>query len=211
MIIGLSGSHRTGKTTLARTFAEKHGVQFLETSVSAIFKELGKDPALPMTFTERLDVQEVVLERLEMMYASADLKTGSITDRTPLDLIAYTMADAIGDAVPEDQQERFAAYVNRCFDVTSRYFCTVALVQPGIALVAAEGKAAMNVAYIEHLNTLFHGLMSDKRLTIQGYHLARESVSMERRMNALEFIRERVTEKAVAELGAHTAEKRLTN
>ena len=43
-MIGLVGSHRTGKTTLARAFAEDSGIPFVETSTAEVFRRLGYDP-----------------------------------------------------------------------------------------------------------------------------------------------------------------------
>ena len=92
-MLGLSGSHRVGKTTLAKLYAEKHGFAFVQTSVSAIFKELGLDPAQTYDFATRLTVQEEILKRLDKTFAE-HAGQAAITDRTPLDFLAYTMGDA---------------------------------------------------------------------------------------------------------------------
>ena len=68
-MIGLSGAHRTGKSSLARAFAEKHGIPFVETSASQVFKDLGVDPAATHDFSTRLTVQEEILKRFDAMYA----------------------------------------------------------------------------------------------------------------------------------------------
>ena len=211
MIAGLIGAHRVGKTTLARRYAEKNGALFLETSVSAVFDDMGIDPAGPMDFKTRMDVQEEVLERLEKQYREVSLKTDVITDRTPLDMIAYTMADAYGDNVPADQQERFAKYIDKCFEVTNKYFAVVVLVQPGLAMEPTPGKAAANVAYCEHLNMLLKACMGDDRLTIQGYHLKKSSLDLEKRYVALDFCVKRSLERATAEYDALKAENRQSN
>jgi predicted ATPase len=211
MIASLIGAHRTGKTTLARHYAQKTGCLFLETSTSAVFAELGVDPAKPMDFKTRMNAQEKILETLEAQYRAVSLKHDVITDRSPLDMIAYTMGDAVGDAVPEDQQERFAKYIDKCFEVTNKYFGVVVLVQPGIAMEPTPGKAAANRAYCEHLNLLLKGVMGDDRLTIQGYHLKKTSVDLEKRFAALDFCVKRSLEKAEAELVAFKNENRQTN
>lgn len=211
MIIGLAGAHRVGKTTLAKQYAADHGLYFLETSVTGVFVKLGRVPSDPMTFADRLEVQEEILKYLEGEYSRASMKNGCITDRTPLDMIAYTMGDAIGDTVPEELQERFAKYIENCFALTNKYFGVIALVQPGIPLVVAEGKAAINRAYIEHLNTIILGLLSDPRMTIQGYSVRRSSVDLPGRMAILAAIHERMTDAAVGEFAAHTAEGKLLN
>jgi hypothetical protein len=42
----------------------------------------------------------------------------------------------------------------------------VMIVQPGIPIVPAPGKASLNTAYIEHLNLLALGLMSSSGLVL---------------------------------------------
>lgn len=184
-LTGLCGAHRTGKTSLARAYAEKHGIAFIETSVSAIFRELGHDPAASFDFKTRLDIQEVILSRLDAVYGSMPPSVHAITDRTPLDMLAYTMAEAIGPAVGEADQERFARYVERCIDVTNRRFSTIVIVQPGIPLKYEEGKALMNPAYIEHLNSLVLGLSVDERVKCAHFYIKRNLIDMDERLAAL--------------------------
>lgn len=184
MAISLIGSHRTGKSSLARAYAERRGVPFVETSVSAIWRELGLDPAETYDFETRLMVQEQILKRVDALYgkfAGLDF----ITDRSPLDMAAYTIAEAIGDRVPDHCQERLAQYVNDCFEVTNRRFGMVFLIQPGIPLVDEPGKAAMNVGYIEHLNSLILGLSVDERLTCSHFYIPRAVLDFEERLQAL--------------------------
>lgn len=183
---GLAGAHRVGKTTLAKAYAEKYGIPFVQTSVSAIFKDLGLDPAVTYDFATRLTVQEEILKRLDAIYATF-AGQDAITDRTPLDFLAYTMGDAVGQVVKEEDQGRFASYVRDCFACLNKRFSTILVVQPGIALVHEEGKAAMNQAYIEHLNSLIIGLSVDERVKVPHFFIPRHMTSMEDRMGALEF------------------------
>lgn len=185
-IIGLLGSHRTGKTTLAKAYAQKHDLAFVETSVSAIFKSLGLDPAAKFTFSERLDIQEEVLRVVDKSYDKINSLYGAIADRTPLDMLAYTMSEAIGDSVSEKDQARFEAYARKCFEVTNRRFSCVILVQPGIPVVHEEGKASLNAAYMEHLNSLMLGLSVDERVEIPHFYIPRSRLTIEDRMVSLE-------------------------
>lgn len=198
MTIGLCGAHRTGKTTLAREFARKRGVPFVETSVSAIWRELGYDPATTYDFATRLSVQEEILARVDRIY-SEHAGEDFITDRTPLDMAAYTLGDAIGDRVPPTCQKRLAKYVQECFNVTNRRFGIVLLIQPGIALVDEPGKAVMNEGYIEHLNSLILGLTVDERLSCSHFYMPRAVIRLEDRLQALEASVDRSRNRIVAE------------
>lgn len=184
-MLGLVGAHRTGKTSLARLYAEKHGISFLETSVSAIWRELGYDPAALYDFETRMTIQERILERVDAKFAEFSGRE-FITDRTPLDMAAYLLGDAVGDRVPESCQERVKKYVADCFEATNRRFGVVILIQPGIPLVREDGKAAMNEAYIEHLNSLMLGLTCDERLRSYNFYLPRSIIDMDRRLAAIE-------------------------
>jgi hypothetical protein len=176
--LGLCGAHRTGKTTLAQRLAHETGLPFVITQTSAVFREYGLDPAEPMDFRTRLDIQTKVLAAAEVVWAE---EAGAfITDRTPLDMVAYTLGDIQGTTVVD--AAALADYVERCFTVTNQLFTQLVMIQPGIPLVAAPGKAALNPAYLEHLNSLIIGLCHDERLRVHSYCMPRHILIMEKRM-----------------------------
>jgi len=184
-LVSLTGAHRVGKTTLAREYAQKHGIEFVETSVSAIFHDLGLNPAAPMSFTQRLEVQREILKRLDAIYERYAGRQ-AIFDRCPIDLLGYTLGDAVGDSVPAECQASLATYVQECYNVLNKRFTAIVLIQPGIAIVDAPGKAAPNLAYIEHLNSLMMGLAADPRCKVVSRYIGRHILDMEGRMRALE-------------------------
>ncbi|MFT4064350.1 AAA family ATPase [Paraburkholderia sp.] len=200
--VSLCGAHRTGKTTLAKAYALKSGCLFLETSVSAINRELGFDLSKEHSFSERLAHQELILERIDRIYAQ-HAGEDFITDRSPLDMIAYTMAEAINDRVAPEDQERFARYVQKCIDVTNRRFGILMLVQPGIALREEEGKAATNAAYIEHLNSIILGLTVDERVDTAHFYIPRHMRDLKDRVEAVEYAVRRGVARALAVREAH--------
>ena len=182
--IGLAGSHRTGKSTLARVVAKRSGIPFIKTTTTEVFARLGLDPAAKMDFATRLNVQRHILRVYQEAWQSAHLAHQSfITDRTPVDLLAYTFADIQGDTKVND--EELELYVADCFAVTNRFFKSLVLVQPGIPLIYAAGKAALNKAYIEHINTLIIGFCHDARLAVSVHVLPREMTDLETRIEAI--------------------------
>lgn len=187
MILGLCGAHRTGKTTLAKEYVKaRSDCVFLETSVSAIFKDLGYNPSGVFDFKTRLNIQEEVLKRVDVQYANILIGKTIVTDRTPLDMLGYTMAEAIGESVHASDQDRFAQYVQKCFDVLNKRFFCVVLVQPGIPLIQAKGKGAVNLAYMEHLNSLILGLSVDSRVRCNHFYIERQYLTIEDRIMALD-------------------------
>lgn len=197
MITGLSGPQRCGKSSLARAYAEKHEVDFIETTASAVFKEMGYDPSITYDFGTRLDIQEEILRQFELLYASQ--RRTAIADRTPLDLLAYTLGDINGETLDEALEARLETYVENCLRVMNRYFSVLLVVQPGLPLVAAEGKASLSEGYIEHLNTLTLGLSVDERMTVPHYYVPRRMLDMKERLAALEYAINRVRQKAMSE------------
>lgn len=174
--VGLCGSHRTGKTTTATKLAHDNDIPFVETTTSAVFARHDLQPSSPMDFSTRLWIQDKVLAAAEEIWGQ---HRHFITDRTPLDMLAYTLADIQGRT-----QVDFAAlegYVQRCFAATNHYFASLCVVQPGIPLMAAPGKAALNEAYIEHLNTLVLGLCLDERQQVPFSVMPRKCIAISSR------------------------------
>ena len=185
---GLCGPHRTGKTTLARAFAEKYKIPFVQTSASNVFELLGKDPKINYPIEERIVIQEAILFAFEAQYAAArKLSTAWISDRTPIDLASYMIADV--------QRETFTGqyglsvlvndYIDRCIKSTNQWFSTVVLVQPGIVMVEAPGKAPACPAYVEHLNLIQSGLLLREELVAQHYMIPRQYTNLEERIKSV--------------------------
>ena len=184
--LGLCGAHRTGKTTLAMAIATRLNIPFVRTTTSQVFAKLSLNPAEPMDFPTRLFVQNHVLEAAEQIWDNSS--TPFVSDRTPIDMIAYTLADIQGKT--EVDFDQLNAYCDRCFASTNQFFQNLAIIQPGIPLVYEEGKAALNKAYIEHINILIIGLCSDRRLKANVFCNERETINLEVRIdNILDYLK----------------------
>ena len=203
-MIGLCGAHRTGKTSLARAFTSTNVIPFVQTDVSGVFKALGFDPKEDYDFKVRMFIQNRILDATESIYKSGGAQF--ITDRTPLDMLAYTMADIQRANLDSDDIAMFEDYMERCFEVTNRFFATLIVVQPGIPLVEAEGKAPLNKAYIEHINTLVMGLIVDERMRATRHFIPRNMIDMRLRVNCVNNVLATVTgrfERVAAEQSFH--------
>ena len=178
MSVGLCGSHRTGKTTLAEVVSHRLGIPFVKTSTSEVFKHYGLDPAEPIDFDRRLWIQDKILEAAEAIWEAAQGRF--ISDRTPLDMAAYTLSDIQGSTKVDIAG--LEEYLTRCFMATNRFFKWLVLVQPGIPLIHEEGKAALNEGYLEHLNYLILGLCHDQRVGSSFLCLPRDITAMDDRV-----------------------------
>jgi predicted ATPase len=198
-MIGLVGAQGVGKTTLAQAYAAKFGGTYLDASVTKIIRAAGYDPSAAgaYDFSTRLDLQAIVLSGCERIYASAPVGMTVITDRTPLDMLAYTLAEAIGNRVEDKDQDRLARYIADCFEVSNRYFSTILLLQPGIPLQEGrDGKAVANRAFVEHLNSLMLGLTVDPRLKTAHFYIPRSYLTVEERIAAVDSATRRIVEHA---------------
>lgn len=196
-MIGLAGAHRTGKSSLAREYSKQSGIPFAETSTSAVFKKLGFDPKEDYNFKIRMMIQNKILDVAEELWRRCEGEF--ITDRTPIDMLAYTMADIQRENLDADDISIFNDYMNRCIASANRHFAMVMIVQPGIPLVYEEGKAPLNVAYIEHINSLVIGITTDQRVKIGKFFINRATTDMKKRCGIIDYALDKT-------YGGHTKE-----
>lgn len=192
-MLGICGAHRTGKTTLARTMAETSGLFFLESKVSDTFRRMRIDPRADLLFEDRLYVQYQILYDMERLYLEAPT-SHFITDRTPIDVYSYLLADVQRSTltpVQEDDLQRFWEEICR---IVNQHLELVMVIQPGIELIEAEGKAPATTGYIEHVNALIIGLVMGRSyadLDTNIILMKREITCLRERSNvALTYARE---------------------
>lgn len=198
-MFGLVGCHRTGKSTLAQAVAEQHGMRFMPTSVTQYIGELGVTPADLTTrpFEDRLNAQIHILRRLNEFYQEIPMQDIVITDRTPLDLLMYTVAEVHASAVSPELQKRYDEYVKDCFDSANRWFSTLMIVQPGIPVQNAEGKGVINEPYMEHLNSLVIGLAYSNKLKVPYYIMPRSRVDLDERVSTVKWCYNKTVDSAL--------------
>lgn len=177
MKLGICGSHRTGKTTLAQAISSQFEIDFIKTDTNAVFVQQGLHPSQPLTFPIRLKIQKLIIQN-----AIGNWQTDTfVTDRTPIDFMAYTLADIQGKTEVDFME--LEAYLTQCFAVTNQLFSKLIIVQPAIPLVYEAGKAALNKAYMEHLNIIMQGLCNDERLHCPATTIPREVIDLQERIS----------------------------
>lgn len=193
-MIGICGAHRTGKTTLAKAFSEKTGIPFVQTKASGVFAEMGLDPKADYPLAQRIEVQKRILEACAKQYRSVDSGI-FVTDRTPVDMVAYTFADVQRGNMTPELTAQVNGYVADCVAVNNAVFSLLMVVQPGIELVEEEGKAPANVAYIEHINSLVMGIAVSEMIESAHYYIPRGMVELDRRVEAMRFAIQKTNER----------------
>jgi len=184
MLIGISGVHGTGKTTLARLAAEELNGAFVPTSTSDVFRKMGFDPAKPMSFEDRLAVQEEVLKVLSLQWGEA---AGQIafTDRTPFDLIAYTLADVDSYADVSDQVSyQVDGYISRCVRAYREHFHQVAIT-PNVLLAAPGETEKLRANLASPYRAKFHRLLLGSMIAADVEPAKLTSIDLHDRVEAL--------------------------
>lgn len=193
-MLGLLGSHRVGKSTLAKAFSESSGALNVKMDVGALQKELDYDSSnQSYDFDTRMEIQEHLLKRFGEIYASFK-GMAAVCDRTPLDLIGYTML-AVNDALTDAQSERLMRYVDDCINMTNEHFTALVLLQPGVPLKDAETSAKSCPALMEKLNLIYLGVITDERTVVPHFYIPRSMVSLNQRLRACELALKRAMEK----------------
>ena len=182
-MIGLSGSHRTGKSTMAKAWAEKHGFAFIPSQASKVLEEKGLSLSANLPFAVRLDAQRHILDAAKKQLESV---TGPfISDRTPMDMAAYAMADVM-KGTAYGSEHLLEKYVQDCYDVTNLHYDRIVIVPPGIPYVEEPGKPPFDIGYQEHHHLLCIGLICDYRCQVTSIQLDRNTIGLEDRIGILD-------------------------
>lgn len=155
--IGLSGAHRTGKSSLAKLFSEKYEIPYVETQVSKIIKSLGFSSNVNYDMATRIDIQTEVLKETVKLW---DIQTTEfITDRTPIDMAGYMIANATQGDLTIEFDGKFQQYINECKEITNKFFGKIIVIPPAIPIVESDGKANTTKTYIEHIGCVISGFI----------------------------------------------------
>lgn len=162
MLYGLVGAHRSGKTTLAKQLAEDLGIDFHATSTTEVAKRHGFDPVAPMTLEERIRMQIVLLQ--DHCEQIAKLPRPLIVDRTPIDYLAYTLAevDMMSHMLASPEVlEMINKFTTACLNATRMNYDCLYYLSPLDQYVAEPGKPAPNPAYQRHIALLIQGALME--------------------------------------------------
>ncbi|MEO9497631.1 MAG: AAA family ATPase [Vibrio splendidus] len=192
--LGLSGSHRTGKTTLACNISKAYDLPLVMTNASSIFKKHGITPTDSISLERKLEIQYEILHESTKLW---QLNKSFVTDRTPLDMAAYMLME-YSKFEGEYNSSQILAYVNTCMKVSSAIFSNIVVVQPGIPLVNAPLKGVIDPTYIDKMNIIIRGLSNDERCLVPCYSIASDVVELDKRVDAVGRVILRAFDKAKA-------------
>lgn len=181
--IGLCGAHRSGKTTLARDFSVGSGMPYVTLSASEVIASLGLSFMEIKTLDQRLAVQQALVDKCEAVFR--DQREPFVSDRTPMDIAAYLMAEAMKDGATPAQQAKIMELLKRCWDIGNETVGVYFLVPPDLPYVAEPGKPDENKPYQEHIHLLIYGLLADERNHRGYWYLRRGAHELDRRVGAV--------------------------
>ena len=141
------GAHRVGKTTLARALSTELNLAFVETPTSKVAINLGIDVSKNLDFKTRIILQTAILEAYEETFSKIFKENVPwISDRSPLDALAYTLVDTYNTNYLEriEFKSFIIKYQYDCIEMVNKYFQNIIHVRPGIEPVYAEGKASLS-------------------------------------------------------------------
>lgn len=168
MLFGLAGSHRSGKTTLAKAISEELGITYVSNSFGESCRKYGVDPVAPMNLTDRVAIQNKILkDHLEFCLANTE---AVIVDRTPIDYLAYTLAEFGMQShmmVEPEVLDLVSHYKELCMSITGRFYDTLFVVGPLDTYAAEPGKPAFNRAYQDHIQLLIDGAVCNLADSVQ--------------------------------------------
>ena len=205
-LIGFSGAHRTGKTTLAKKFAEVNGFVYVDAGVSELLKEAGYDSSRIQTlgFVDFIKAQRIVLNHIIAVAQrfAPDPNETYVMDRTPLDAVAYYRAYFSGAFFYQlcDTNEKASRldallneYTQEARAACKQYFAMIVGVQPGIEIREEEGKALAKDAFVEQLHVILTGEMygfSEGTRSVNPYcaMLSRDMIDLDERVETANYL-----------------------
>ncbi|UKL14989.1 hypothetical protein hairong_084 [Pseudomonas phage hairong] len=190
-LIGLTGAHGTGKTTLAAKAAGEFGWEFAKTDVSGVYLKQGLDPRESMSLITRLSVQQEILdlhrEQWNQLRRVCPTDHVVVTDRTPYCFIAFMLAEISGYGKLNPVQDAAVVnYVNECHQVAEELFDMVCYIPRSIPFIPATHKvqAVASEAYREHWDMLIQGILFGRAPN----HWEISAVSIEDRLKELKTV-----------------------
>ena len=155
MSFGFSGCHGSGKTTLARDLANILGLTLYETRTSEIAKSLGFNAVADLDPEDRMNLQELLLENF--WEVTQKLPRPFISDRTPVDMLAYALGEMGGMNSDPQLGERLERYVECAIWVTQNTFLSVLITRPLPYYEVDSHRPPQNVGYQRKFQLLVEG------------------------------------------------------
>lgn len=193
-MLGLIGAHRVGKSTLMNSL---DGFDKVQISIGDMQKSIGYDSSKQdYSFKDRMIIQKRLLslfkdKLLRITHTTRVIRSVSkvvVTDRTPLDLIGYTL-NSFPENSTNEEQVWLRNYIQACIDLTNEFYTNIVLIQPGIPLVKDNDTSAeCDPVFIERLNAIYLSYLMDNRVKPNTYAMPRDLTDLAERVQYIKEI-----------------------
>lgn len=156
---GLSGPHKSGKTTLAKAVAKKWDMKYVDVDLSSVLRAFSATPNEIIPFARRLEIQQNMVSHLINTLTDAD--DNYITDRTFLDIAGYTLS-YMPHLVSDIESETVKMIVDQCYRAQEAFFDKVIILGNSFESCPKpenSGKGGFNWAWNFQLQTLMKGMV----------------------------------------------------
>ncbi|HGL3854511.1 TPA: AAA family ATPase [Klebsiella aerogenes] len=200
MKIGLCGAQGTGKTTLAKAYSEASGVPYIDAKVGEFLSDIGVDLSRSdMPIVERMKAQLMVARHIASITEAPGLhRTGFITDRTPIDVMAYSHDIAVPHHRNDEVLELYAKIHMVCLDAAAENFNLCLMLRPGVKLSSKDHcrnqRASLQPFYVNHIDMLMTSMIMSFSKKVGDGSLSRfalmqdDVIDLELRLDALREI-----------------------
>ena len=186
--IGITGAHKSGKTTLAKAVAKKWNITFVETSLSDVLRAYGVTPNEELPFAKRLEVQQGMIGHL--INIMSDAGDNFIADRTFMDIAAMTLS-FMPHNVSSIESETVRLIIDQCYRAQEAFFDKAIIVtnsfDPPMEEAAAE-KGIFCWSWNFQISAIVKGLALNPMNRCNTSFLPETASSLPRRMEHMERI-----------------------
>lgn len=154
MIIGITGAHRVGKTSLAQSLADHIDGEFIQTHVSnaSFWKENFISPDIQVTYSERVFLQSAILKHFKTIITRRPTAHKHVIyDRSFLDVLGYLYAN-IDHTTSELSKDTVTEIIMEAIYLQNTVFDLTFYMYPGIPVASTTdktGKTFLSSAYIQ--------------------------------------------------------------
>lgn len=185
---GISGAHKSGKTTLAKALAAKWNMTYVDVRLSDVNRAFGVSPNEIIPFARRLEVQQNIVAHCINLFSDAE--ENYIADRTFLDVAAYTLS-YMPHVVSDIESETVKMIVDQCYRAQAAFFDKTVIVGNSFETAPEPenaGKAAFSWAWNFQLQTLIRGLVLNSGMKCPVSFISDTHSTVDQRIQKMEVI-----------------------
>lgn len=155
MSFGFAGPSSSGKSTLAKEVAKLSGLPYFAFPTTDLMAEIGVNGVDDLSMLDRVCVQSHLLSRYwDLTQAHA---RPFITDRTPIDIIAYMLAEVQMHGTPPELIDKIDTLVTTALNATDCTFMALFTVRALPVYEVDPKRPPSNIAYHRHIEMLVDG------------------------------------------------------